>query len=464
MEYELVDAGPCRKTLRLKFTPHDVDTAFDESYAEINNYVQLRGFRKGKAPRRTLEKRFASEAANTTRDALSDKNVREIIEKEKLHIIGNVVTKNNLSMPVPGQEFNLEIQMDVAPTIDLPEYKGLELQTQDKGVAVEAIDQAVERYRKMLANYEPIDESARVDDVVTVDFVARVGATEIMNQQDQRLRVEGDQLFGLPCPGLVEKFTGVKAGDSVNLTVTMPADHPEPDLRDKPANIDINVKGVERGQLPELNDEFAKSLGVASLAALREHIKAGLVRDSLMETRSKQEDEIIERLTDLIKFEVPADLINEELEDVLKQRRNRLLRAGVAPANVESAIGEYRPEAEKIADRKVRWQIIATQIGEKEGIAVTNDDMQAQIEALAASYRTTPAKIIQRVKEMNGIVPMAEQILSLKVVSFIIDHAKGGRMDPNRQKDVATEMVNADAAMSVTKKPDETPTPEETPA
>lgn len=451
MEYELVDAGPCRKTLRMTFTPHDIDTAFDASYAEINNYVQLKGFRKGKAPRRTLEKRFASEAANTTRDSLSEKNVGEIIRNEKLHIIGNIVTKNMNALPVPGQEFHMEVQMDVAPDLDLPEYKGWELKHQDTGVAVEAVDQAMERYRKALATYEPISEPAQADDVVNVDFVARVGGNEIMNQTDQRLRVEGDVLFGLPCPHLVEKLTGVKAGDVINLTVTMPADHPEPDLRDKPANIDLTVRGVERGKLPELDDTFASNIGMPSLAAMRERVKAGLVREALMETRSKQEDEIIEALADQIKFEVPADMIAPEIEDVMNQRRQRLLRAGVPPANVEASMPAFAEEAQKIAERKVRWNIIATKIGEKEGIEVTNDDMQAQIEALAANYRTTPAKIIQRIKEMEGVVPMAQQILSLKVVSYIIDHAKGGRLDPNRQADAASDRVNADAAMSVTK-------------
>ena len=94
MNHELIDAGPCRKKMFLKFTPEDIDAVFDESYRDINNYVQLKGFRKGKASRRALEKRFASEAAAGAKQLLTEKNVGDVIKKENLQIIGGIVDKN----------------------------------------------------------------------------------------------------------------------------------------------------------------------------------------------------------------------------------------------------------------------------------------------------------------------------------------------------------------------------------
>ena len=449
MEYELIDAGPCRKKMFLKFTPEDIDAAFDESYQEINDYVQLKGFRKGKAPRKTLEKRFAKEAASGVKQNLVEKNVATVVKEANIQIIGAVNDRTKGEFPALGKPYTLEIEMDVAPEFELPAYTGLTLKEQPVDVKDEQVDQAIDRYRKMFANYEPVEEPAREGDVLKVDFLAKVGEQEIMSMQDQRLRVEGDMLFGLPCPELVTKFSGAKAGDTVKLEIILPDDHPNAELRGKPATIEVSVKGVERGELPALDDAFAAGLGMNTMTDFRERIRGNLVREAMIAARSAQEEDILDQLLGAVSYDVPLAMVDSETEALVDQRRMQLTRAGVtADAALQQQLDQYRPEAHKQALRKVRWGIMATKIGEKENITVTNDDMAAQVEALAQSYRTTPQKIIQRIREFDGVAPMMQEILSLKVVQFVIDHAKGGRLDPDR-KDGDTETANAAAAESV---------------
>jgi trigger factor len=153
MEYELIDAGPCRKKLLLKFSASDVDAAFDASYNEINGYVNIKGFRKGKAPRRTLQSRFAKEAASGARQELTEKNLREIVEKEKLQLLGDASSKNQNALPAPATPFTVDLEFDVAPEFEAPEYKNIEVAEQSVDVADEKVTEAIERYRKMLANY-----------------------------------------------------------------------------------------------------------------------------------------------------------------------------------------------------------------------------------------------------------------------------------------------------------------------
>ena len=449
MEYELSDVGPCRKKMILKFSPEDINVAFDDSYQDINDYVQLRGFRKGKAPRRALEKRFAKEAAAGARQNLAEKNIQDVVKKEDIQILGGIADKKAGEFPTPGQAFTLEVEMDVVPEFELPEYKGLELATQPVEVKEEAIDEALERYRKMFANYQPVEDAAKVGDVLKVDFKAKIEDQDVMSMDDQRLRVEGEILFGLPCPELQEKFTGAKAGDVVTLTINMPDDHPNPELRGHPAQIEVSVKGVERGELPELNDEFASGLGMGSLADFRERIRANLIREAMVEAKAKEEEEILDKLLGAVEFDVPAEMVDGETDALVEQRRMRLVRAGAKDdAAMKEQMDKYRPEAREQALRKVRWGIMSSKIADKEGIKVSNEDMAQQVEALAQSYNTTPAKIIQRIREFDGVAPMMAEILSIKVVQFITDHAKGGRLDPDREG-ADTESVNAAAAESV---------------
>ncbi len=446
MEYELNEVGPCRKKLVMKFNVEDIDQAFDESYGEINDYVQIKGFRKGKAPRRTLEKRFGSEAAVGARRFLTEKHLNDVIKEAELKPLGGAEDMTT-DAPVPHQPFNVVLELDVMPEFELPVYTGLELAEQPVEVGDSAVDESLERYRKMFANYEPVDEPAEVGDVLKVDFLAKIDGEEVMNMKEQRLRVEGEVLFGLPCPELVEKFKGVKAGDKVELTITMPDDHPNVDLRNRPALIEVTVNGVERGELPVIDDAFASNLGMGSLKDLRDRIHANLVREAMVEARTKQEKEITEKLLGAVEFPVPLDMVTSETNALLDQQKMRLERSGIAPADVTARVEAFRPEAAKMAEEKVRWGIMATKIGEKEEITVTNEDMASQIEALAQAYNTTPATIIKRVREFDGVAPMMQEILSIKVMQFIVDHAKGGRLDPEK-KDSDTDVVNADAAGS----------------
>lgn len=448
MEYELKDAGPCQKTLSLKFSADDIDAAFTESYEEINNHVQIKGFRKGKAPRRTLEKRFAAEAASGVRDVLLEKNLTETIKNENLLIIGSVINTNTKDVPAPKQPFALEFKLDVAPDIELPQYEGLDIQAKPVEVSDAEVDKALERYRKMFANYKPVDGPAEPGDVLDVDFIAAVDGQELMNMKDQRLRVEGDILFGLPCPELQEKFVGAKAGDKIDLIVTLPDDHQDETLRGKAVQVEVSVKGVERGELAELNDAFAAGLGMNTLAEFRDRIKSNLIREAMLESRTKQEEEIIDKLLAETAFEIPGHLVKPEADALLEQRRQRLQRTGSREPGLSALVEQFRPEAEKLAERKVRWGVLATKIGEKEDIKVTNEDLAAQVEALASSYNTTPAKIIQRIREFDGVGPMAAEILSIKVIQCIIDNVKGGKNDPET-KNAASDAVNTDAAESV---------------
>ncbi|MCC8109817.1 MAG: hypothetical protein LIQ30_12405, partial [Planctomycetes bacterium] len=220
MEYELIDAGPSRKSMKLKFSQEDVDNAFDQTYQEINNQARLRGFRKGKAPRRVLGNRFSKEAADSARQLLLDEKIPETAKAENVEILGTTRLVNTKDMPKPGEPFEANVEFDVMPEFELPEYKGLEIAEQPVNVSEKDVDDALLRYQKSFANYQEVDEPAKVGDILKVDFVTTSGGEEIMAMKEQRLRVEGEMLFGLPVPDLEAKFTGAKKGDKVELTIT----------------------------------------------------------------------------------------------------------------------------------------------------------------------------------------------------------------------------------------------------
>ncbi len=446
MEYQIKDVGTCRKLIEMKFTAEEVDKSFDECYLNINSQVRIKGFRQGKAPRKVLESRFAKDAASDVVKALIRSELDKLREKEKLQTAGSYLLKNSDGLAEPHKPINLDLEFDVIPEFELPEYRGIELTDQPVEVKEEKITEMLERYRRMFANYQEIEEPARQDDIIKVDFETKVDGEEIMHMENQRLRVDGNILFGLPCPQLVEKFTGVQKGDFVELPITLPDDHPNPELRNKEARVEVTVKGVERGDLPELNDAFSEGLGMGTLSQLRERIRENLARDAFMEAKQKEEDEIVDKLLAAAPFEVPEAMVKSETDAIIQQRRLQQIRTGVKEDDaMRHQLEAFRPEAEKDALRKVRWGILAGKIGEKEQVKVTNDDLAAQVEALARQYNTTPAKIVQRIREFDGMQPMLAEIQSAKVLQIIAENAKG-----RPEKRAAADMERANAAAVAT--------------
>ncbi len=448
MEYELTDAGTCRKRLTLKFSAEDIQQAFDESYREINDYVKLKGFRKGKAPRSALEKRFSKEAASGVRQQLAEKNLPEVVKTEDISILGDIAPDNAALVPIPGHTYAMTFEFNVVPDFDLPEYKGLDLPKQDVGVTDEQVAAELETLRKNMASFDEggDDDAAELGDILRVDFETKVDGQEIMTMEDQRLRVDGEILFGLPCPNLVEKFKGAKKGDFVEVNVTLPDDHPNPELRGREAVVELTVKSVEHGKYPELDEEFAKNFGLPGLEQLRETVRGKLMRDAILDAKQKEEDGIIASLLDKTAFDVPEDMVAGETNALVEQQRMHLLRVGAKPGDAMNAqMEKYRAEAAKDAAKKVRWSILCQKIAKKEGIQVTNDDLAQQVEALARNYNTTPAKIIQRIREFDGVGPMMAEIQSIKVIQTIVNSAKG--------RGESTDSVNkaaADSAKDIT--------------
>ncbi len=445
MEYELTDIGPCRKRLILNFSADEVSKVLGESYAEVDNHVQIKGFRRGKAPRRILEKKYGREAILGAEDILAERNVNQTVEKEKIVLLGNADKITEKGILKDGEPYKLEYEFDIRPDFEMPEYKNLNLHKVALPVTDEALDERMENIRHMFAKYDPVEEPAQKEDILNVDFKAEVEGNEIMNMADRNLRVEGDRLFGLPFPELEEKFVGVKAGDKVELTIDLPADHPEEELQGKPAKVEIVVKRVERPILPELTDDFAASIGMSSIADFRNRIRLNMDQEAAMEARREQEKEVLDQLIAKVDFPVPEKYVKEKASFIVRDRVNELARQGQGVPDMEA----LKKEADIEADRQTRWEIFASRIADAENIQVSNQEVSRHVERLAQSFNTTPAKIVQRIRDFNGGPAMVKEIMDIKVMQLIIDSAKqpGGIIAKTADE---TESANADAAQTAT--------------
>ena len=450
MKHELRDGDhPCRKQLLLHFDPDEVALAIAGAYRDINNMVRLPGFRRGKAPRRMLEKRFGGEAGAGARQWLIDNYLAKLIKEEKLRVMGPLVDRLRDSKPVAGEPYDLELEMFVEPEFQLPEYVGLSLEDRRIDVSEDAVDAEFDRVRLLFSEIEPKNGPAGLDDILTVDYRIMVDGMELKNGTNERIRISGDRLFDLPCPQLIERFEGAKPGDAVDLSVTLPDDHPDLELRGKAVEAKMGIKEVSRVLLPEPEAIVGKIGLSGSVEDFRNGLRQRLVEKAMGEAQELREDEIVTKLLGAAEYQVHPEFVRKMTEDALDRRRQHLASGGYKKEFIESDVEKNRPAAVENAVKKLRWEIMARRIAEKEGISATDEDMARQIESLSGSYGISPQKMARRIRELGGGETMRGAILGMKVIGFVIKNAKGGSISPNLLPSGYTGQINAEAARSV---------------
>ncbi|MDR2391031.1 MAG: trigger factor, partial [Planctomycetota bacterium] len=452
MKVELTDIGYCRKRMCLAFDPEEITRALDESYTSINNLVRIKGFRKGKTPRRSLEKKFSSEAAGAARQELLKTHLAKALDDSRLRPMSPLDDKRRNEPIRPGQPYVMEFEMTVEPDFVLPQYLGMELDSRPIEVSDADIDRFIEVTRYSLAKMEEVSGLAIEGDILTVNIRVVCEGEEIKRLEGQCLRVAGDKLFDLPCPELVEKFTGASPEDIIRLTLDLPMTHPVHALRGKPAEVEVAIKEIKRPVLPPLDDTLAVRLGTGNLGTLRRLVREKLTLEAAGRAMADQSEEIIDKLTVAADFQPPQDILDAETERRIAIRlseEKEKFKDNALYAEVETELRErLRPELRKNAARGVKWLLLCGRIAREENVQVNSEDMAQQIESLAKTYHVTPAQMAKRIRDFNGTDAMRAELLSMKVIGLIAASAKTGRLSIDRSAG-ETSAINAESAESV---------------
>ncbi len=424
MKTELTEVAPCRVRLEIELPAERVDTAFEEAYATLQNQVQLKGFRKGHAPRRMIERRFSRDVATDVRNKLFQEALVAALKENDLSPLGDPDVDIESLEVQPGQPFGFGTEVDVRPKFDLPEYKGLKLEEKFEPASDEMIDERIERMRESFATNEPVEGAAEVGDILYADVRAEVGGEELFAVQDDSVRVKGERLFGFDIPGLEEKLAGAQPDDEIALDFAVPEDYHEETACGKTAKVTIKVRRIERPQIPPLDEEFAKRVGFDSVEGFRQRIREIIEADSRAGARRELEREAVDKLIESSEFDLPEEFLLRHIKAETGDRLERLEQMGAGA----EFIAERREEIEKASgessERNIRRMILFDAIAEKEEIEIGQNDLQQHIQRLAERYHMTPAKMLKQIQQHNLFSLIGRDIRDLKVSELLLEHAE----------------------------------------
>ncbi|AFC32742.1 Tig [Paenibacillus mucilaginosus 3016] len=413
--------------LDIEVEAEQVAAALDKAFKKVVQKVNVPGFRKGKVPRAIFESKFGVESLY--QDALDfivpDAYVAAVNETGIEPVDRPEVDVEQFAK---GQTLKFKAKVVVKPEVELGEYKGLELESVSSEVSAEEVQEELQKMQNRHAELVPVEEGAAQNgDVVVIDFEGFVDGVAFEGGKAERYSLElGSGSF---IPGFEEQVVGLEKGGEKDITVTFPENYHSEELKGKEAVFKIVLHDIKRKNLPELDDEFAKDVSeFETLDEYKADLQKKLQERKENEVKSKKEADAVEKVAASATVDIPEVMINDETEQMLKEFENRLRTQGMnidmyyqfTGQSAEDLKGQMRGDAEK----RVRNNLVLEAVAKKEGIEVTEEEINAEFENLAGMYGRSAAEIRSIFTSNGNLSTLLADIITRKTVAFLVDNSK----------------------------------------
>ncbi len=431
----------------------EIDARVSGEVKKIAPQVRMPGFRPGKVPANLVRKMHGEQLHAQAVNDMIRESVDKVMADNKLRPAMQPKVEFGDGYE-EGKDAKITVELEILPVVEAPEIEGIKLERLTVPVKDEQVDEAVQRIADQNANYKDAAKSKKAadGDQLIIDFVGRVDGIEFEGGKAENTPlVIGSGQF---IPGFEEQLSGVKTGDKKTIKVTFPADYPAQHLADKEAEFDITVQAVKVPAETKVDEEFAKNLGLDSLDKLKELIRGQLEQETSGLTRTQMKRQLLDTLAAGHDFAVPQGMVEAEFDQIWAQLEQEAARSDDPAAMLKEIEGE-KDEYRHIAERRVRLGLLLSEIGQKNGVEVTPNEMSMLIQQAAQQYR---AEDRERFVEYVRNEPMAAAQLRAplyedKVVDFLFDKAKITDREVTREElEAAIEADEQEAAEKPKKK------------
>lgn len=433
--------------LRIEIPPEQVQEAIEKTYRDVSRRIRVPGFRPGKAPRSLVERYVGGPQTIQEEgvERLIDDSFRKALRESDVHPIGEADVSERPEYH-PGEPLVIEAAVPVAPTVELGDYESVRMQQ----VAVEATPEQVNRFIDDLleanAEWTPVERGAQEGDHVVIDVQGTVGTVptlfgpggetllhtaggrEVFSDKDQEHLVDTK---GPPeyAPGFDEEIMGLTAGSEKTFGLTLPVEFPDPDLANQSIVFTVKVHDVKEKHLPELNDEFAKTVGGGeTVEELREKVRERIQSRLEYEARLAYEDALVEAVVNRSTVEMPDVLVERQIDGQLEDLKADLAREKVGWQDylleAHKTEQQIRDDMRESAQRRLRNSLVLREVARRENIEVKPEDVTADIEATAAQFGAASNIIRDRLNTHDQREQIEMRMVYRKTVERLTEIAK----------------------------------------
>jgi len=409
----------------------DLDAKADARLVDLKDKVRLNGFRPGKVPVSHLKKVYGrSVMAETIDQTIRDTNTQIFTERGfKLAAEPKVTMERTEQKDVEevlaGKvDLVYTVAIEVVPAIKLADFKSFNVEKPVADVSDAEVDEAIQRIADANRSYSAKGEGAKAekDDRVTISFKGSIDGVPFDGGTGENIQVIiGSGQF---IPGFEEQLIGIAAGESRTVKASFPKNYAAQNLAGKEAEFATTASAIESPQKAEINDEFAKTLGLESLDKLKQAARERLAAEFAGATRQRVKRTLLDRLDETHKFEAPPTLVDEEFKLMWNSVKAEMESSGKTFADEDTTEEKAEAEYRSIADRRVRLGLVLSEIGEKNKITVTDDEVSRAVIERARSMPGREKEVWDFYRSnANALAQLRAPIFEDKVVDFILELA-----------------------------------------
>ena len=378
----------------------------------IGKTAKMPGFRPGHVPAKMIEAAYGYEANNRVLNRLIDEEYRAAVQKEGYKVVGQASAE-----PVEGEGIKFRLSFETLPEITTPDFSGVELKRYSCEVTDEAVQKTIDIIVKQRAQYEAEEgRKAAAEDRVTCDFEGSQDGKPFAGGSAQGFQFVLAQ--GRMLPEFETAVTGMTAGEEKSFELTFPANYGNAELAGKTATFKVKCTKVEKPVYPEVNEEFAKSLGQDTVENMRAEIKSNLEREVKARLEARTRSEVFDAVVNLCTFPVPQVMLNEEMQ---RMAENMLRASGVKDKKPEDLPRDLLAEP---ASRQLRLSMMLGHILEENKMQVSREEVEARAKEIASAYQQPEEMVKWLMGNQQQAARIAEGVAEAKIVEFILGKAK----------------------------------------
>jgi trigger factor len=434
MQVHVEDISSVQKKITIEIPAERVNEEIDKAYAAIQKKAKIQGFRPGKAPMQLIKRTYSDAMRDDVMRRLYQETLYKALDDHKVEPLDSPTIESDILEQ--GVPFKYSAIIEVMPQILLNEYTGL-IASKERYVAkAESVDNELKRMQENMAQLIPLDEDASVENghTVSVDYSVSVEGSpeENSGEQSTELEVGSNKLI----PGFEEQLIGLKSGASKEFTLDLPTGGDEAETSVKKGVFSVTVKEIKRKELPELDDEFAQQFGeYETMEALREKMVEYHEKHETDRIDNEFKERIIQALIEKNPLDVPESMVKRQLDHMFENLKNRLKSQQMSLEMMGLDAESFRARFRDDAMDKVRGGLLLMALVEKENISVSDEDLAAHYEKIAAGN----PEMLDRIKEYyasnkNAKSSIISEIKEDKAISLLIDNAVVTEVDAEQLK------------------------------
>ncbi len=435
-------------TIEFTVTPEEFESAVNKAYLKAKNNINVQGFRKGKAPRHIIEKKYGKSIFyDDALDLAVQEEYPKAVKELNLDVINS--PKVDIVKFEVGEEIVLTADVEVMPEVELPEYKGIEVEKTEINVSDEDVEKELKAIQEKNARIVEVnDRAVQKGDFLTIDYAGFVGEEQFEGgtAENQSLEI-GSNTF---IPGFEEQLIGKSKGEEVKVNVTFPEEYHSEELKGKDAVFNVTIHEIKSKELPAIDDEFAKDVSeFDTLEELKADTRNSLEQKAADSSKVANDNNVITKIVNEAKVDVPEVLIQREIDYLARNYEQQFRQQGFTGHEyddlINNFVNQYKEGARSQAEFNVKAELVLEAVIKKENITVSEEELTKEVEEVAASYNVEEDRL-EAFKEsllQSNKSYIEETLQKRKVINMLVENAVF--VEPKEKAEEPAEEANEES-------------------